>query len=543
MKKRSVLFVDDEPDVLNAINRLMIDEPYDILFSESGEDALNILKNKDVHVVVVDLKMPKMDGLSLLKEIEQYHPDIIRLVLSVLSDSDSILSATNEGNVHRYITKPWNDRELKIIVKQAVHQFNEQQEKRDLRKKLEEINIRLVTINKETTIQNNKLHKALNVANLLIHSVISDKDYDIMPENNHLKKCYEVKNCHKMDCPCYEKEAMRCWQVAGTYCGGEVQGEFAQKYGNCAQCEVYISANSDPIIQIHEQFSNMMHLINVKNDALSHANENLKLSQATIIQQEKMASIGQLAAGVAHEINNPTGFVNSNLNSLDKYVGRLTEFIDAQTEAVESLGDNNIKNSLVEKKKKMKIDYICSDIKDVIKESLEGTDRIGNIVNNLKGFARLDTDKTKNINLNQCLDSTLHVVWNELKYKTTVEKDYGDLPSIEGYQQQLTQVFVNILVNAAQAIEKQGDIKIKTYNSNGSNFVIISDTGSGISEDRIDKIFEPFFTTKEVGKGTGLGMSIAYDIVLKHKGKIDVESEVGTGTTFTIELPAVESKT
>jgi signal transduction histidine kinase len=137
----------------------------------------------------------------------------------------------------------------------------------------------------------------------------------------------------------------------------------------------------------------------------------------------------------------------------------------------------------------------------------------------------------------------LNVVWNELKYKTTVEKDYGELPLIEGYQQQLTQVFVNILVNAAQAIEKQGDIKIKTYNSNGSNVVIISDTGSGISEDKIPKIFEPFFTTKEVGKGTGLGMSIAYDIVLKHKGKIDVESEVGTGTTFTIELPIVESKT
>ena len=143
MKKRSVLFVDDEPEILSAIKRLMIDEPYDILLSESGEDALNILKSKDVHVVVVDLKMPKMDGLSLLKEIEQNDPHIIRLVLSVMSDSDSILSATNEGNVYRYISKPWNDRELKIIVKQAVHLFNEQQEKRDLLEKLEKNNILL----------------------------------------------------------------------------------------------------------------------------------------------------------------------------------------------------------------------------------------------------------------------------------------------------------------------------------------------------------------------------------------------------------------
>ena len=418
MKKRSVLFVDDEQEVLSAIKRLMIDEPYDILFSESGEDALNILKSKNVHVVVVDLKMPNMCGLSLLNDIKRINPNIIRIVLSVYSDSDSILSATNNGSVHRYIIKPWNDKELKIIVKQAVHLFDEQQEKRDLLKMLEENNI------------------------LLEQKLIESKQ-----------------------------------------------------------------------------------------------------AKATIIHQDKMASIGQLAAGVAHEINNPTGFVNCNLNSLDKYVGRLTEFIDAQTEAVESLGDNDIKNSLAEKKKIMKIDYICSDIKEIIKESLEGTDRIINIVNNLKGFARLDADKSKDINLNQCLDSTLNVVWNELKYKTTVEKDYGELPAIEGYQQQLTQVFVNILVNAAQAIEKQGEIKIKTYNNNGSNFVIISDNGSGISEDKITKIFEPFFTTKEVGKGTGLGMSIAYDIVLKHKGTIDVESEVGTGTTFKIELPTVESKT
>lgn len=425
MKKRSVLFVDDEPEILSAIKRLMVDEPFDILFSESGEDALNLLKSIDVHVVVVDLRMPKMGGLSLLKEIERFDPDIIRLVLSVSSDSDSILSATNRGNVHRYITKPWNDKELKIIVKQSVHLFNEQQEKRDLRKKLEENNILL------------------------------------------------------------EQKLIECRQ----------------------------------------------------------AKAELKQSYSTLVQQEKMASIGQLAAGVAHEINNPTGFVNSNLNSLDKYVGRLIEFIEAQNEAVESLVCKDIKNSLVEKNKEMKIDYICNDIKEVIKECLEGTNRISNIVNHLKGFSRLDTDKIKGINLNQCLDSTLNVVWNELKYKTTVEKDYGELPPIEGYQQQLTQVFVNILINAAQAIEKQGDIKIKTYNNNGSNFIIISDTGCGISEDNKNNIFKPFFTTKEVGKGTGLGMSIAYDIVLKHNGKIDVESEVGTGTTFKIELPTVESKT
>lgn len=143
MKKRSVLFVDDEPEVLSAINRLMINEPYDLLFSESGEDALNILKNNDVHVAVIDLRMPKMDGFSLLKKIEHLDPNIIRLVLSVSADSNSILSATNKGNVYRYITKPWNNKELKIIIKQSVHLFDVQQDKRDLLEKLEEKNILL----------------------------------------------------------------------------------------------------------------------------------------------------------------------------------------------------------------------------------------------------------------------------------------------------------------------------------------------------------------------------------------------------------------
>jgi len=143
VKKRSVLFVDDEPEVLSAINRLMINEPYDLLFSESGEDALNILKNNDVHVAVIDLRMPKMDGFSLLKKIEHLDPNIIRLVLSVSADSNSILSATNKGNVYRYITKPWNNKELKIIIKQSVHLFDVQQDKRDLLEKLEEKNILL----------------------------------------------------------------------------------------------------------------------------------------------------------------------------------------------------------------------------------------------------------------------------------------------------------------------------------------------------------------------------------------------------------------
>ncbi len=154
----------------------------------------------------------------------------------------------------------------------------------------------------------------------------------------------------------------------------------------------------------------------------------------------------------------------------------------------------------------------------------------------LKDFAHPGEQKLKYVDINRNLDSTLNVVWNELKYKTTVTKDYGDLPEVQCYPQQLNQVFVNILVNAAQAIEKQGEIKIRTRALDGKVEIKISDTGVGIPEKSLSKIFDPFFTTKEVGKGTGLGLNVAYNIIQKHKATIDVQSEVGKGTTFSIRL-------
>ena len=265
----------------------------------------------------------------------------------------------------------------------------------------------------------------------------------------------------------------------------------------------------------------------------------LEASHAQILQGEKMASIGQLAAGVAHEINNPTGFVLSNLNTLEKYASRLTEFINDQSKAIESPTDGCIQE-LAEKKKTMKIDYIHDDIKDLISESIDGADRIKNIVQNLKSFARVDESDLMMADINECIESTLNIVWNELKYKSEVFKDYGALPLINCYPQQLNQVFMNLLINASQSIEKQGEIRIKTWNGDGMIHVSISDTGAGIPEKKMSRIFEPFFTTKAVGMGTGLGLSISYDIVKKHHGEIKVESEVGKGTTFNVTIPFTE---
>jgi len=275
-------------------------------------------------------------------------------------------------------------------------------------------------------------------------------------------------------------------------------------------------------------------------EELKEAYNELKSAQSQMLQKEKMASIGQLAAGVAHEINNPMGFIASNVSSLGRYTKKITEFIHLQDEAIASSALPELLQELDEKRKTLKLDFILEDIDQLIEESLDGADRVKQIVQNLKSFSRVDEAEHKEADINECLESTLNIVWNELKYKATITKEYGEIPILKCYPQQLNQVFVNLLVNASHAIEKQGEIKIKTWNGDGKIKISVSDTGAGIEKDKVEKIFEPFFTTKPVGKGTGLGLSIAYDIVKKHNGEITVETEVGKGTTFTVQIPVVK---
>ncbi|MBI5593193.1 MAG: GHKL domain-containing protein [Deltaproteobacteria bacterium] len=274
----------------------------------------------------------------------------------------------------------------------------------------------------------------------------------------------------------------------------------------------------------------------------------IKETQAQLMQQEKMASIGQLAAGVAHEINNPTGFVNSNLTTLSEYQQDIKDLIGEYRGLMDDLkefaGSGALPPSITDKldrisaiEKDADMDFILSDISDLIRESRDGVERIKNIVIDLKDFAHPGEDQMQAADINKGIESTLNVVWNELKYKAAVKKDFGALPLVNCYPQQLNQVFMNILINAAQAIEEHGEIKIATEAKDGFVMVRISDNGVGIPGENISKIFDPFFTTKAVGKGTGLGMNVAYNIIKKHKGQIDVESTVGKGTTFTVKIP------
>jgi signal transduction histidine kinase len=264
----------------------------------------------------------------------------------------------------------------------------------------------------------------------------------------------------------------------------------------------------------------------------------LKSTQKQMIQQEKMATIGQLSAGIAHEINNPVGFIASNTSSLAKYCEKIIKFMEAQQEAIVlGMTAPDTVEQLQEIRHQMKIDLIVKDIPEMIAETIDGVERIKTIIRDLKSFSRREESEQKDADIIQCLESTLNIAHNELKYKATIKKEFGELPRLHCYPQQLNQVFMNLLVNAAHAIDTQGEVRIRTWSNAGFIHISITDSGCGITDEVKSHIFEPFFTTKEAGKGTGLGLSISSEIVRNHGGEIKVESEVGRGSTFTVSLP------
>lgn len=303
-------------------------------------------------------------------------------------------------------------------------------------------------------------------------------------------------------------------------------------------------------IEADEQLKNysqtLEKMVEERTAELKKALLDLQNTQSQLLQSEKMASIGQLAAGVAHEINNPVGFVRSNLGTINEYLQDLMKLLNLyrllEATLVERDGmseDGAIGEHLkqIQKvKKDIDIEYILNDYKSVVDESLEGMARVTKIVSDLKDFAHVDKAELEYADLNKGLESTLNIAWNELKYKAEVLKNFGEIPLVKCYPQRLNQVFMNILVNAGQAIEGKGKIEISTSIDKDHVVIKISDTGGGIPPEILPKIFDPFFTTKDVGKGTGLGLNVAYNIIQKHKGTIEVESDVGVGTTFIMRL-------
>lgn len=270
-----------------------------------------------------------------------------------------------------------------------------------------------------------------------------------------------------------------------------------------------------------------------------------------LLQSEKMASIGQLAAGVAHEINNPVGFIAANLFQLSEYLEDLQGVWERLQTLQDTIDDGRglgeiraASDRLRQVCREIDFDYVKQDLVKAVNESREGSERIRHIVRDLRDFSRQDSGETSLADVNRCIDTTANIVWTMMKHVVILKKDYAELPRLRCFPKQLEQVLMNLLVNACQAIEEKGgesgtvgEVEVRTLRRNGGVAIIIRDTGVGISPENLDRIFEPFFTTKDIGAGTGLGLSTSYSIIARHGGEIRVESEVGKGTTFDVWLP------
>ncbi|MCE5286782.1 MAG: response regulator [Pelosinus sp.] len=314
--------------------------------------------------------------------------------------------------------------------------------------------------------------------------------------------------------------------------------EFVARLRAALNTRINLVMLKDTLVKMAEQY-NTLHKV---------TNE-LKEAQFYLVQKEKLASLGELAAGVAHEINNPLGFVASNLETISLYLNKIKESFTLYRKCAKSMNSSDLevaiaaKNAAEEYERKNKIDFVMGDLGAIVKDSREGTERVAKIVRSLRNFAYNGNEEEMTSNdLHQIIEEVLLIAKNETKYVANIEKSFGVIPPIRCEKSQIGQVLLNLLINAAQAIKEQqrsdmGHLRIETYVEGPYAVCKVQDDGPGIAEEHLGKIFDPFFTTKEVGSGTGLGLSIAYGIIKRHNGEFSVESKLGQGAAFTMKIP------
>ncbi|MBR6163684.1 HAMP domain-containing histidine kinase [bacterium] len=288
---------------------------------------------------------------------------------------------------------------------------------------------------------------------------------------------------------------------------------------------------------LQKLYSTLEAEVSARTKELKVAYSELQSTQAMMVHSEKMKSLGELVAGIMHEINNPINFIYGNMTHLDNYSKDLVRIVEEYSDLDKDLSEE-LRNKYKSLKEELDYDFIKTDIPDLIKSCKEGAERAKNIIQDLKSFSRFEESAIASVNIEKEIDTCLTILYNKYKNRITIHKEFPEnMQTIEAYGGQLNQVFMNILDNAIGAIEGQGDIWVRASFTNNNVRVEIEDNGSGMSEETKQKVFNPFFTTKPVGKGTGLGMSITYKVIKNHNGNIEIESQEGIGTKFIITLP------
>lgn len=563
-----ILIAEDDPVSRQQMKKFLSKFEHAIVSAENGLQAWEYFKENAIDMVITDWMMPGLDGLDLCKMIRSViHEKYVYIIILSAKDQKRDLIEILDAGADDYITKPFDPEEFRVRIQTGERIL-----------KLESEHTQLVNT---LTESRNRLRAVFDALSEEIISI--DNEFKIVSMNKTFLNNERISYADFGNTPYFQGEidslrlfndgkvtalAKKVFETGTAQHSIEtdmdMHGEKTYREIRCLPLTdensitfqvIIVCKNiteekrkSEEIESLNSRLQEAIFQINSKNEKLEQALNSLKNTQAQILQSEKMSSIGQLAAGIAHEINNPTGYVSSNLKTLTDYHEDIKKMLthykalitSFQTTSHPSSDSTQIADQvkhIINEYHHLDMDYILQDASELIEESKEGVERIKKIVMDLKDFAHPGVDEMKLTDINRNIDSTLNIVWNEIKYKALVKKDYGDLPQVKCYPQQLNQVFMNILINAAQAVRAKGVICISTFAENGRVLIRISDTGEGIPKENIPKIFDPFFTTKEVGKGTGLGMNVVYNIIKKHNGTIDVDSEIGKGSTFTIQIP------
>ena len=564
-----ILIVEDESFSRRMLGNMVSAMGHVAVEAQNGRQAWEIVQQRQIQFIITDWIMPEMNGLELCRHVRNAStPGYVYIIMLTAKDRKEDLVDVFDSGADDYIPKPFDPEELKarVLTGLRIIDLEERHNKlqntliesrNKLRVVFDSLREEIVSLNTDFAIvsANKAFVDALGCDPV---TIVGRNWFDICPLSEKGAICNSIKQlvtkvfdegkAQNMLFKGKATDGLNTYKQVGCLPIKDEQGRVFQVTAVITDI-TEDRRKTEEIQGLNERILETSAQIEAQNKKLKTTLKRLEDTQAQMLQSEKMASIGQLAAGVAHEINNPTGFVSSNLKTLGDYqadIGALLLKFQALVEAFEDPANKGklpavIEGSiqeLIDFQEHIDIQFLMEDIADLINDCREGTERIKKIVLDLKDFAHPGEDKIQSTDINKGLESTLNVVNNEIKYKATVHKDFGQIPTVRGYPQQINQVFMNILVNAAQAIEKKGEIHIRTRNRNGYVEVFISDTGCGIPAENIPKIFDPFYTTKDVGKGTGLGMNIAYNIIQKHNGTIDVQSEVGKGTTFCIRIPA-----
>jgi PAS domain S-box-containing protein len=547
----TVLLVEDNEGDILLVRRMLANSSQMVEFIiesvQNLSDAIKCLSSdKKYDIVLLDMGLPDSSGIETVQKVRQANQYVPIVVLTGFDDKETSLLTIKNGAtdylVKDKLSKDLLIRTLNFAVERGQAEKAILRERNKAQSYLDVAGVIMLVLNDDLTVHriNIKGSEILGYA----EQDICGKNWcdNFIPSEYREKVSQVLKNLLSGEIGKYEYHENPVLTKTGQY--RLIAWHNSVLRDEAGQIKSILSSGED----ITER-KEAEEAIKKAYSELESANANLKSMQAQIIQNEKLASIGQLAAGVAHEMNTPVGFTASNFETLAKYFDKFKNLLDMYGKLAGEM-PNIDKDGIIARTAEirktaddMKMDFILEDIGSLFEESKEGLQRVTTIIQNLRDFSRVDKiDTYDDFDIRRGMEATLAVARNTIKYNANVTLEFADVPQVPCNASQINQVFLNMLVNAAQAIESQqkemGNIRIKIYPAEQYAVCEIEDDGPGIPQEYLNRVFEPFFTTKPAGKGTGLGLAVSYDIIVnKHKGALLIDSQVGRGTKFTIKLP------